>query len=274
MIVESLHVYPLKSGRASGRDEVAVDALGLAGDRRLMVVDPSGHFLSLRGLPRLSQVEVTVGVDDVVARAPGMAPITVALAGVARMQVEIWGEHLEAVLLGPALDAWISAYLETPAHVVRIDDIVRVADPTYASPGDVVAFADGFSLLVTCTASLDALNAELERPVSMGHFRPNIVIRTSEPWAEDHWRRVRIGPVELALVKPCGRCVAINVDPETGHVAREPLRTLSQLRTFELVGKRQVVFGQNAVARGVGHVRVGDPVVVLETIPESSQEGP
>ncbi|MCC6623256.1 MAG: MOSC domain-containing protein [Deltaproteobacteria bacterium] len=267
MIVESLHVHPLKSGRAIDLGRATVTPLGLAGDRELMVVDAHGRFLTQRGHPRLALVAATIAAGRVTLGAPERRPITAPIVAGERaaLRVEIWGEHVDAVVVDPALDAWMSAWLGVPAHVVRFaDGFVRPADPAWAAPGDVVGFADGFALLVTGTASLDALNAELERPVTMSRFRPNLVVRTSEPWVEDTWRRIRVGAVELELVKPCGRCVMINVEQATGVAGREPLRTLTRSRTLEHRGKTRVVFGQNAVPRGVGDVHVGDPVVVLE----------
>jgi len=267
-VVESLHIHPLKSGRAIDLSRAEVTALGLAGDRELMVVDPHGHFLTQRGHPRLALVEATIAAGRARLAAPGHDAIDVAMTGPAgrSLRVEIWGEHVDALALDPALDAWMSTWLGTRAHVVRLaDGVARVADQAWAAPEDVVGFADGFALLVTGTASLDALNATLERPVAMSRYRPNLVVRTREPWVEDTWRRIRVGAIELELVKPCGRCVTINIEQATGVSGREPLRTLARTRTLEHRGQRRVVFGQNAVPRGVGVVHVGDPVVVITT---------
>ena len=137
-----------------------------------------------------------------------------------------------------------------------------IRDRSYADPGDEVGFADAYSLLLTTEASLAELNSRLDAPVGMAHFRPNLVVTGCEPFAEDRWKRVRIGGVELALRKPCARCVLITVDPETArpHPHQEPLRTLA---TYLKRGSK-VLFGQNVLPRGGGTLRVGDPVEVLE----------
>ena len=110
-------------------------------------------------------------------------------------------------------------------------------------------------------AALDELNQRLEAPVPMSRFRPNLVVAGAPAHAEDGWRRVRVGEVELELVKPCARCVATTIDMDAGAPAGpEPLRTLATYRR----GPRGLVrFGQNAVPRGEGVLRPGDPVVVL-----------
>ena len=98
----------------------------------------------------------------------------------------------------------------------------------------------------------------------MGRFRPNLVISGCEPFAEDSWRRIRIGTVAFDVVKPCSRCVFTTVDPDTGdeHPDGERLRTLMSFRRDSNKG---VLFGQNLVARGEGFVQLGDPVRILES---------
>ncbi len=137
----------------------------------------------------------------------------------------------------------------------------RPVDPRYAGPGERVGFADGFPLLLVSRASLEELNRRLPRPVTMEHFRPNLVLEGCEPFAEDSWKRLRVGGVELELVKPCARCVFTTVDPLTGVKARdgEPLRTLTRFRRRD--GK--VLFAQNALVRRSGTLQVGDPVELL-----------
>ena len=56
--------------------------------------------------------------------------------------------------------------------------------------------------------SLVDLNKRLNAPLPMNRFRANIVLAGGEPWAEDEWAGLRIGGLEFASVKPCGRCKA------------------------------------------------------------------
>jgi hypothetical protein len=73
--------------------------------------------------------------------------------------------------------------------------------------------------------------------------------------------RLRAGAVELALVKPCARCVVTTIDQRTAQVGREPLRTLARVRR----GERGAMFGENAIPAVVGRIAVGDRVDVVET---------
>ena len=171
-----------------------------------------------------------------------------------------------AAAAGPEGDAWFSAYLGRPVRLVYLDDPTRrPVDPEYGRDGDVVSFADGYPLLLTSTASLAELGRWLSedgaQPVPMTRFRPNAVVTGAPPWAEDRWRRIRIGAVEFRVVKPCGRCVVTTTDQITGEVGSQPLKMLGRRRRF---GK-QLVFGQNMIPDGPGLIRAGDLVEVLET---------
>ncbi len=132
----------------------------------------------------------------------------------------------------------------------------------YGKEDDRVAFADGFPLLLIGQASLDDLSHRVGRPLEMLRFRPNLVIEGSAAFAEDQWKRIRIGEVEFRLVKPCSRCILTTIDPQSGQRSddREPLTTL---KTYRQQGG-DVLFGQNLVNDGVGRLEVGMPVTVLE----------
>jgi hypothetical protein len=111
-------------------------------------------------------------------------------------------------------------------------------------------------LLVLTQASLDLLNTKLPSQLTMERFRPNLVISETEPHAEDTWDKIKIGSVELAIVKPCARCSIVLVDPTMAKPGIEPLKTLAQYRRMP----GGVMFGQNALVLTPGPLRVGAPV--------------
>lgn len=258
-----LYRYPLKSAAAECLDAATVEPRGLAGDRRWMVVDADGRFVTGRQHARLPLVRARVEGDDLLLAATGMPELRVSPAPEQpRIAVTVWKDRVDAQPADHAADAWISGFLGQPARLVHMDMAAhRAVDPGYARPGDEVSFADGFPLLAISQASLDGLNARLGQPVSMLRFRPNLVIGGTTPHAEDGWRRVRIGEVEFDVVKPCTRCVFTTVDPERGErdPSGEPLRTLLGYRR----GPTGVTFGQNLIPRGNGTLRLGDAVEAL-----------
>ena len=279
MRVLSLHVHPVKSLRGVPVAAADVGDLGLALDRRWMLVDDAGVFLTQREDAGMTLLRTSLvpppGVDadapvslahTVRVHAPGGATVDLAPPppDARRRKVRIWAHEVEACDSAPELDAWFADALGRPCHLVWMPDATRrPIDHHSAGPDDRAAFSDAFPVLVASQASLDDLNTRLvaqgEAPVPMERFRPNVVVEgAAGPYAEDGWGRTRVGDVVLDLVKPCARCVMTTVDPETARGGSEPLRTLSGYRK---VGSK-VLFAQNALVRAGGRVYVGDRVVV------------
>jgi hypothetical protein len=268
--VEAIVTYPVKSCAAVRHDAVGVEAFGLAWDRRWMVVDRDGRFVTQRSHPRLAQVRVAVGGSQLGVSAPGVGPLEVPLASVRRVATaaSVWDHDGTGWDEGDEAAAWFSRWLGSDVRLVRFpDDAVRAVNPEYSPEPARTAFSDGYPVLLASTASLAELNRRLaERggaPVPMERFRPNLVVGGDglAAFAEDGWKRIRIGSVEFDVVKPCTRCVMTTTDQTTGTIpeAGEPLATLATFRRW----RGQVIFAQNLVHRGVGTVRMGDPVVVL-----------
>jgi uncharacterized protein YcbX len=177
-------------------------------------------------------------------------------------EVGVWDDTVAAVDAGNEAAAWLSGTVGESARLVFMPAGTRRAvDNRYGAPGDQVSFADAYPYLLISRGSLDDLNARLAKPLPMDRFRPNLVVAGCAPYAEDKWRRIRIGPVVFRLVKPCTRCAVTTIDQATGaHDGPEPLRTLAGYRQ----GEGGVRFGMNLIAEGDGEVRVGDEVVVVE----------
>ena len=268
--VTGLYYYPVKSCRGVSLDAATLDRRGIVDDRRMMVVDDWGRFVTQRSHPRLALVDARLENDRLTLSAPDMSPLTIAVMRTgATRDVVIWQDQCEAVEQDPRASTWFSDYLGAPVSLVRLDDaFVRSVDPMYAVKStDEVGFADGYPLLVISEESLDDLNTRLEQPVPMNRFRPNIVVRGGGAFAEDSWRRVRIGDVTVSLVKPCARCSITTTDQETAERSKEPMRTLT---TYRYDPERDVLFGLNAIHSGPGTIRVGDDVTVLVKASASS----
>lgn len=221
-----------------------------------MIVNPDGRFLTQRTVPELGLIR---WLDDGLSAA-GHPPIAVPAPIDLTRHVQVWSAHVDAYGMPEPIDAWISNVIGQPAHLVFMDHKhSRPIDPELFGDAE-VSFADGFPYLITNTASLADLNARIPGPgVLMDAFRANIVIDTSEAWAEDDWKHLRIGDAEFEIVSPCERCKVTTLDPEDPRIVRrdgEPLRTLAAFRR----NAGGVIFGVNAICRTPGAtVRVGDP---------------
>ncbi|HEX4830693.1 MAG TPA: MOSC N-terminal beta barrel domain-containing protein [Trebonia sp.] len=265
--------YPVKSCRGQRLAAGTVEPWGLAGDRRWMLVDDDGRFVTGREHPCLVLVRAEPAPGAIRLAAPGVADLVVPVppAGAALVPVRVWASELVAAQASAEAGRWLSKVIGADVRLVYLDDPTRRPTPAkHSRAGDVVSFADGYPLLLTSEQSLARLNEWIaagrhaaEGPLPMTRFRPNVVVAGAAPWAEDDWRRVRIGPVAFRVAKPCGRCVFTTVDPRTARRGKEPLATLARHRRWD----GNVWFGVNLIpdapAPG-GVIRAGNPVEVLE----------
>lgn len=232
-----------------------------------MVVDSqSGRFLTQRLLPQMTQLLARwQGSEQLLLAAPGMPDLQVALPDedADLRGVTIWRDSLRVPDAGEAAADWLSRFLGRACRLVQVPEArARQVDTAYAEVGERVAFADGFPLLLIGQASLDDLAQRVGRPLQMQRFRPNLVVEGAAPYAEDGWKRIRIGSLELRVVKGCSRCIMTTLDPQTGarSADREPLATLQGYRERD----GEVYFGQNLIACGTGELALGQLVEVLE----------
>ncbi|MCU7806406.1 MAG: MOSC domain-containing protein [Candidatus Thiodiazotropha sp. (ex Semelilucina semeliformis)] len=261
--LSALHRYPVKSLAGQQLAHTRVDRFGLEDDRRWMVVDRDGSFLTQRELPEMTFVSTQVTGAGLTLEAPGMPSITLErpLRSIRQVSVNIWNDSCQAQLCEDKAHHWLSDFLGQDCQLVYMpDESIRQVDQRFAAAADRTAFADGFPLLLISQASLDDLNERLDQPMPMIRFRPNLVVAGCEPYEEDSWRLIRIGDLTFRVVKPCSRCKITTVDPRTGESGDEPLKTLAGYRRQ---GK-QVFFGQNLLHDHTGELSVGMPLEVLQ----------
>jgi uncharacterized protein YcbX len=259
LFVQNLYLYPIKSLGGISVPEALVEERGFRYDRRWMLVDKKGDFVTQRQHPQLALLQVSLSKTQLEVVSKGDPSQRIAfdlnLASNQELQVSIWGDQVLARVVSAELSRWFSDFLQMELDlVVMPESSQRKMDPRYALQGESVSFADGMPYVMIGQSSLDELNQRLEVPVAMDRFRPNLVFSGGEAYAEDQFKQLQIGEVEFQVVKPCARCVMITVDQEKGTKGKEPLATLA---TYRSQGSK-VYFGQNAVALAPGMVRVGD----------------
>ncbi|MFN6963124.1 MAG: MOSC domain-containing protein [Pyrinomonadaceae bacterium] len=267
MRLSEINIYPVKSLGGIRLDEAVAEARGLRYDRRWMLVDGEGRFLSQREQPRMAAIRIRMDGDGLVASC-GAESVLVPFPDPGRepdRRVKVWSSSVKAVSYDEEIDRWFSQALAVDCRLVAMTErSIRRVNPFYAvrRSQDQVSFADGYPLLLTGQGSLDELNSRLSSPVTMDRFRPNLVVEGAAPFAEDEWKKVRIGSTVFHVVKPCARCVITTIDQATGvKTGPEPLKTLA---TFRSRGNK-VIFGQNLISdEPGGTLAVGDPVEVLE----------
>jgi len=272
--VSSLHIYPVKSTAGIHLSHAKVEELGLAFDRRFIVSDLSGQFITARTEPKLCLVQTNLIEQGLELSAPNMSTLTLSYDEFTSQyqKVTVWGDEVNGQLCSNDANSWLSDYLQRPCKLLFFgQESLRERKPNTDNSRK-LAFADGYPLLLISQGSLDNLNLHLtenqQQAVSMTQFRPNIVIDNCLPFAEDGWQHIRIGEVEFKVSKPCERCIFTTVNPQNGekHPQQEPLRTL---KAFRQTHDGEVLFGQNLIALNRGQIHQGDEITII-----SKQEPP
>ena len=264
LIVSELAIYPVKSMRQVPLESATIEMGGLKNDRRWMVVDNDGCMITQRQQSRLSLIQPELIDNGICLHTSGQPDLSVAIPTEELTRtVSVWNDSCNAYDAGDEAGLWLSRFLGMECRLVYFpDDEVRQVDTAYAQKGDHTAFSDGFPVLLISQASLDDLNSRMQQPLPMARFRPNIVVSGCDAFAEDNWQQIKMGELNLRIVKPCSRCVIPTIDIEKGERSQnyEPTKTLSSYRRFN----NKIMFGQNAVIDGEGEIKTGMHVEVLE----------
>jgi uncharacterized protein len=280
--ISRLTVYPVKSFAGHQVEALDLGAAGPAADRRWMVVDGAGDTLTARKFPRMLSATAEPLAGGVRLASDSLGPLEV--------DEPVGGRVLDVTMsrVGTATDAgdeagaWCSELVGRPARLVWLDDPARrgMSEKHGGSAADPLALVDTAPVHLFSTASLREVNLWASQahdeavvaalatgapalggftPLDVRRFRPNVVVDGDvEPFAEDTWKRMTFGDVELRFADLCGRCVMTTVDPDTYAKGREPLRSLARHRRWD----GELWFGIQAVPLETGRIKVGDPVRV------------
>ena len=256
--IVSLHIYPVKSCRGIDLTSARVTPTGLEWDRRWMLIDRKGTFVTQRTHPLLTTITTAIVKNKLELSAAGHPTIVLdPEASGPATGVKVWGDQCSGIDCGDEVAGWLKSVLGDVFRMLRVDEqVTRLADPHYAGEDlHPVTFTDGFPILMTSRESLEDLNRRLPAPIPMNRFRPNVVIEGVEAYAEDAMAAFRSGKVVLRGVKHCTRCINTTTDQFNGarDGSQEPLRTLKSFRYDKVL--RGVAFGQNCVvAEGSGEM--------------------
>jgi hypothetical protein len=268
----ALNLYPVKSCRGIAVDTAEVDARGLVGDRRFLVVDSERRFLTQRVHPRMALIETALTSAALILSSPDHGSVSVSLSGFRCpiSGVSVWKDTVTADDCGDEAAAWLTDFLGLTCRLVHTGAAYTRPMPAHKLPpllstvtfhSHEVSFADAFPFLVISEESLADLNGRLGAPLPMDRFRPNLVVAGAAPYAEDDWRRFRVGGVVFHGATRCGRCVVTTTDQFTATRAPEPLRTLA---TYRRDDEGVVMFGRNLIHETkTGRLSVGDAVELL-----------
>jgi uncharacterized protein YcbX len=257
--LQDIYIYPVKSLGGISVTQAEVQQTGLQYDRRWMLTDIEGNFLSQRKFVQMAMLQVSLLPEGLLVshKKGSPRPLTIPFdtSTGPEITVSIWDDTCTALEVSVAANEWFSQALGMPARLVYMPATThRPVDTNYAGNNEIVSFADAYPLIIIGQSSLDELNSRLEHPILMNRFRPNLVFNGGAPFCEDSFGSFQIGNVSFNAVKPCSRCVLTTINQEDGSKGQEPLKTLSTYRTH----KNKILFGQNLLQKNFGTIKTGD----------------
>lgn len=258
--ISHLYIYPVKSLAGISLHQSMVKKRGLQYDRRWMIVDEKGLFLTQREFPEMALMKTGINNGKLTINAGAdqlKMPLTLAEGKL--VPVEVWNSRCKALEADEPINNWFSKQLGIKCRAVYMPDVVqRTLNPLYAvSKNDITGFADGYPILLIGQSSLDDLNSRLAEPLPMDRFRPNIVFSGGAAFAEDEMKRFTINSLDFYGVKLCSRCIITCTNQQTAKVGKEPLKTLATYRNFN----NKIMFGQNIIPAATGIISVGDEML-------------
>lgn len=271
MEISQIITYPVKSLAGIKQKKALLYPRGLQYDRRWMLINENGRFITQREFPRMAQFRPMLTDDHLLVYAPEQMenpieiPLTSPKEQPAKM-VQIWNDTVMAITMDSTIDEWFTDWLKTPCRLVYMpDESKRPLNPAFELPNGKLSFSDGGPILVVGEASLRDLNARLKEPLLMERFRPNLVFNDGVPYEEEHWKGFQINDEDFKALKPCVRCKITTIDQQTAEVGKEPLQTLSTYKkgekgiTFGLLASWQ--FPEEETEETAVEIKVGDSIV-------------
>lgn len=263
--LSEIWIYPIKSLGGIRLQKASLTEQGLQWDRRWMLLDENGEFLTQRQFPEMALLDVSLQPDSlqVIHRHKPLPPLEIPLE--LKMPAEvldapIWDDSSKAYVVSQEANRWFSEALGRTCRLVFMpDEGERMVTGKTSGRQQKVSFADGYPILLIGQASLDDLNSRLKEPVPMNRFRPNLVFTGGTPFEEDGWHSFAIGCKQFWAEKPCARCVVTTIDQETAKKnKKEPLATLATYRNLN----QKLLFGQNLLYEATGTLEEGDIIEV------------
>ncbi|SFA46680.1 hypothetical protein SAMN04488511_10639 [Pedobacter suwonensis] len=262
--LSEINIYPIKSLGGLSLQEAKLEEKGLQYDRRWMLVDEKGMFITQRKHAELALLQVNICNGKLIVSHKTLPGLSTSFSmdedTGEQISVEIWNDMVNAIEVNKIVSDWFSDFLKFKVRLVKMPlTEKRLVDRDYAQNNEVVSFADGYPCLLIGQSSLNELNGKLPEPVLMDRFRPNFVFTGGEAHVEDSFKDFFIGEVLFSAVKPCSRCILITIDQQTGFKGQEPLKTLASYRK---IGNK-IMFGQNLLHQQTGTICVGDEIKVV-----------
>ena len=263
--IRELYTYPVKGCGGGPAEELVLTERGIEGDREYSFVGQDGLLVDQKKTPMLASVSAQLSGGGLLLRHATRGIYT----HIPRLEGDTipgsWVlDQFEGIDQGDEIAEWVSDIIGKKVRLIRADKPWRINFPVpslkrvHGKPKQKFTAATDVSL--TNLASLEALNRDLEVPIGMDRFRPNVVVDGIGAYEEDNMDLVGNDDVELMQVTSAERCVIITTDQETGErPANNIFKVLGETRrkTEDRFGSG-LLFGNYMRVSRPGILYVGD----------------
>ncbi len=270
MQLSQINIFPVKSLDGYSPDSAIVEKRGLQHDRRWLITEPDGMFMTQRTNGKMALLKAIIEGDflKIFEKTNPENAVKIGLdTEGSDMEVRVWDDTVSASRTSTEADAFLSDFLGKQCFLTKMNaKNDRRVDEKYNLGEDIVSFADGYPFLIIGESSMQDLNQRMGVPLSIRRFRTNFVFSGGLPFIEDTFKNFKIGDVNFTGVKNCARCVLTTRDPDSGTKGREPLATLQTYRSHGT----KILFGQNVVFNAnkwtlnrQPEVKIGDLITLI-----------
>ena len=164
-ILSAITVYPVKSLAGIQVHSWPVTITGLQYDRKWMLVDHTGQFLSQRQHPKMALIKTAIHGNQLLLSAPSQPDLLLSLTPTTGdiLACKIWRDECDALAVSAEADIWFSQFLQQDCRLVyQADELNRKVDPLFSADSDRAAFSDGFPFLLVGENSLVLLNQQMQ----------------------------------------------------------------------------------------------------------------
>ena len=152
--ISQLYIYPVKSLGGIAVTTAAVTDRGLENDRRFMLVDANGLFLTQREHSSMALLRTAIEAVELIVWHKDYPSDRLVLPLKPRPSsltttVKVWDDYCEAQFISDEADKWFSEKLNAPCRLLYMPESTkRMVDPVYALSNDITSFSDGYPVLL------------------------------------------------------------------------------------------------------------------------------
>jgi uncharacterized protein YcbX len=264
--ISELYIYPVKSLAGIQLTESKLTPFGFEHDRRWMIVDSDGKFISQREMAKMACIKTNIINDHLVlTHDDSEIKVPIVDSQSKQLKVTVWKDSFDAKHVSQEVDDWLTEILAKKCQLVYMqEDVKRQIDLDFAPSGHNVSFADAFPILVISQASLDDLNSRLDNHVDINRFRANMIVSGVSPFAEDDWASISINGIGYQAIKKCSRCIMPSINQETGR--QDNVKMLAVLNGYRRIDNK-IKFGQNLIYKNIETINLqsiscGDEIIL------------